>query len=107
MKSIKLQKGKKRYIVFKLNESLDEKKAHELIYGQLRYCVGTFGLEKIGYKFLKERYNQENKTGILKIKLEGLENVRKSLELIREKIKIIGVSGIIKKTDRFILKNNK
>ena len=95
-------RGKRRYIVFLLSQNLDSKSAHLLIYGQLLRCLGTFGLENVKCRFLKERFDEKNKTGIVRINVDALTDVRKAMELIKDQITIIGVSGIIKKTSRFL-----
>jgi RNase P/RNase MRP subunit POP5 len=103
MRSDKMLRGKRRYIVFKLTEHIDSKSAHLLIYGQLLTCLGTFGLETVQYRFLKERFDEKSGTGIVRVNVETLNDVRRAFDLIKNKIKIIGVSGIIKKTQRFIV----
>jgi RNase P/RNase MRP subunit POP5 len=77
-----------------------------LIYGQLLTCLGTFGLETVQYRFLKERFDEKSGTGIVRVNVETLNDVRRALGLVKNKIKIIGVSGIIKKTQRFMITND-
>lgn len=105
MKSKKMLFGKKRYLVFKLKKNMDSESAHKLIYGQLLRCLGTFGLERVKYRFFNERYDKNNMIGIIRVSVESLNDVKRALFLIKHDIMIIGISGIIKKTKRFILKN--
>lgn len=95
------RRTKKRFIVFRLeNEIKDPKEARNLIYGQLKYCLGILGLAKVGYMFLNNKF--DGKYGIFKIDTKSLLDVKMSLLLAKDKLKIIGVSGMINKCQRFI-----
>jgi RNase P/RNase MRP subunit POP5 len=106
MKSKKMLFGKKRYLVFKLKKDMDSDSAHKFIYGQLLRCLGTFGLEKVKYRFFNERYDANKKTGIIRVSVDSLNDVKRAFDLIKDQITIIGISGIIKKTSRFIINEN-
>lgn len=97
-------RNKKRYLVFKLNENMDSKKADLLIQNQIKKCIGTFGYANSGYMFLHNKF--DNNQGIFRIDTKSMKDVKMALLMINEKITITGVSGVMKKCAKFIENND-
>ena len=104
-------KEKKRYLVFNLvskSQIKDFKAISSSIMGSFTRYFGEFGIAEAGLMVLKERWNAEKQTGIIKVNNKWVDQLKASLALIKEInnkkviVKSVGVSGILKKTDKFL-----
>lgn len=65
--------------------------------------VGELGVAKAGIIILRERY--KNNIGIIRVNNKYVKEVKMALSLVKDiKIDVLGVSGILNKTKRFIEK---
>ena len=99
------QRVKKRYIVFQIESGQkfwfeDVKRA--IINAIVRY-TGEFGLELAKIFIIKNVYLMEKQRGVMRVTLKSLNQIRLVLSKIdsikgeKANIKIIGISGILKK----------
>lgn len=104
---------KKRYIVFEIISQARfsfEEVTNALIKSCL-YYVGKFGLEKAKIYVIKNLFLPDKNRGIFRITNKSVNDFRTILPLIdkingkKAGIKIIGISGILKKAkNKFLLK---
>jgi ribonuclease P/MRP protein subunit POP5 len=105
------QREKKRYIVFEIGSEQDfsfKQVKNALIGAILRY-IGQFGLEKTRIYVIKNMYMQNR--GIFRITNKSVNDIKMIIPLIKDiegkkaTMKIIGISGILKKAkNKFLLK---
>ena len=98
---------KKRYIAFEVisKDKADYSIIEKSILDSAKEYIGTLNLGKAGLMFLKNKYNKEKQTGIIKVNNKYLDHLRVSLALVNNQAMIIrslGASGILKKLDKFI-----
>ena len=104
------QRDKRRYLVFRILSKNDFtlKQTSEAINNNLKDFIGTLGVAGAGIRVLSKRWSQKTQTGIIMVNNKYLNELKASLTLITKvnnkaaTIKSLGVSGILKKTKRFL-----
>ena len=102
---------KKRYVLFRVlsQEQLSFKGIGKSIKDHFLSLMGEYGYAKSGLMFLPEHWNKSKHTGIVKINHTSVPQLKMALSLIKtiegEKVIVssLGVSGILAKTQRFIV----
>ena len=116
MKSKKLkplpptQRDKRRYLVFRIlsENNFTLKQSTEAINNALKNLIGILGVAGAGIRTLTKRWSQKTQTGVIMINHKYLNELKASLTLITKvnnkaaTIQSLGVSGILKKTKRFL-----
>ncbi len=80
-------KEKKRYILYK-----GEVSKNNLNKG-IKDFIGEYGMAKAGLMFIKSKNNK----GIIRTNVKWLEQVRTSLSLMKTRVRILKISGTLKK----------
>ncbi len=101
---------KKRYVVFEVISKLPHsfEAVSRAIQGSILAFLGVKGAAQAGAIVIKDRFNYAKQEGILKIANLYINNLKASLALTKELgsnkiiIRVKGVSGILKKTTRFM-----
>lgn len=89
---------KKRYIVFEVNGNLSKKMVFDSINNSLKEFLGILGLSKVNPVVMSDKFNGTR--GIIRINHRFKDEVIVALGLSNMKIKIITVSGILKKAEK-------
>ena len=100
---------RKRYIVFEVisKKSIQLQDLSKSIYKSLLQLFGETGAAKTGMLFIKDKY--KNNKGIIRTNHKQVNKVKSALSMIQDinHIPVIlrtkGTSGILKKTQKFIL----
>ncbi|RMF55386.1 ribonuclease P protein component 2 [Candidatus Woesearchaeota archaeon] len=100
----------KRYLVFKViskGKLTDFSKIAKAIELAANKLLGFLGVAKAGIVPLRDKWNQRTQTGIIRVNTKYVDHLKSSLSLINKigrksvVIRSLGVSGILKKTERF------
>lgn len=90
---------KKRYIVFEIENKASKKLVFDIVNKALNEFLGILGMSKVNPVIMEDKFN--GKKGIIRINHKYKDEVIVALGLIKElKIKVIGVSGILKKAEQ-------
>jgi len=90
---------KKRYIVFEIENEASNKLVFDSINKALNDFLGILGMSKVNPVIMEDKFN--GKKGIIRINHKYKDEVIVALSLIGEfNIKVIGVSGILKKAEQ-------
>ncbi|MBW3020831.1 hypothetical protein KY334_06030 [Candidatus Woesearchaeota archaeon] len=94
---------KKRYIVFEVTGNKDQKVISDSINTSLNKFLGILGMSKVNPVIMEDKF-KDNK-GIIRFNHKFKDEVIVALGLVKDfKIKILGVSGILKKAEeKFML----
>ena len=103
-------RDKRRYVVFKVTTKFKPtfKQVSESINDSLKELIGTLGCAGAGIKILNEKWDLKNKIGIIMVNNKYVNELKMALAMINKinnktaNIQSLGVSGILKKTKRFI-----
>ncbi len=99
-------KEKKRYVVYELLSEQPVDGGERAVLGHLQAMLGLFDGAKAG--ILPVKYDATTQTGVLRVSNAAADKVKAALLLLTsvDGIKVIprvrGVSGILKKTERFL-----
>ena len=104
------QRDKRRYLVFQIlsKNNFTLKQTSESINDTLKDFIGILGVAGAGIRILTKRWSQKTQKGIIMINNKYLNELKASLTLITKinnksaTIQSLGVSGILKKTKRFL-----
>ena len=104
------QRDKRRYMVFRIlsKNNFTLKQVIEAINNALKDFIGTLGVAGAGIRILTKRWSQKTQTGVIMVNNKYLYELKASLTLITEinnkaaTLKSLGVSGILKKTNKFL-----
>ena len=102
-------KEKKRYLVF---EAISDKKlayndVAKAIQDSLHNYIGLLGTSQAGLQILPEKWNSQQQKGLIRVNHQFIDHLRASLALIKKIknqeviLRSIGVSGILKKTQKY------
>ena len=70
--------------------------------------LGTYGAANAGIWIMPDKYNDHKKTGIIRVGHKYVNHVKSALTMVDQIdnhdviVKSVGVSGILKKTERYI-----
>lgn len=101
---------KKRYVVFEVISKLPNsfEAVSRAIQGSILAFIGVKGAAQAGATLLKDKFDHATQEGILKVANLYINDLKGSLALTRAVgsnkviIRVKGVSGILKKTTRFM-----
>ena len=104
------QRDKRRYLVFRIlsKNNFTLKQTTETINKALKDFIGILGVAGAGTRIITKRWSQKTQTGIIMVNNKYLNELKASLTLITKinnkttTIQSRGVSGILKKTKRFL-----
>lgn len=85
-------KEKKRYILYEGNATTNN------ITRAIKDFIGDYGMAKAGTMFIKSKKSR----GIIKTNVEWLEQVKTALSLMKTRVKVLKVSGTLKKLKLFL-----
>lgn len=94
-------RGSKRYLAFKLDKKLSKDDAKTKINKLFKEQVGILGLAKADARLVGNLF--EGNQGVIAVSPKYIQELIFSLALSENpKIETVGVSGVIKKTKRFL-----
>ncbi len=111
-------RSNKRYLVFKLSQDTEISKKvsysdlHNAVWNIVIELFGDFGASESKLWFIRNLYNENEQTGIIKCSHNFVEKLRLSLSFIkvvgesRVIIQVLGVSGTIKSAKAKYLKHS-
>lgn len=110
MKPLPSMKEKKRYVVVQIvaDKKFDFKEIDEAFKTALGDFLGTLGLSKAAIMILKEKFNEEKQTIIIKVNNKYVNELKSALILIKKikttpvVVKSLAVSGTIKKASTYL-----
>ena len=93
---------KNRYLAYEVisKEKMSKNQTEKLIYNGLLRLLGELSIAKAGLMFIKFNDNK----GIIKVNNKYVNHLKSALALIKQSnliIKSLGVSGILKKTQKY------
>jgi ribonuclease P/MRP protein subunit POP5 len=97
---------KKRYLAFEVISKAKISSVHTVdnaISNSMLRLIGESGMAKAGILMLKDKYNQDKQTGIIRVNHKYVDELRASLALIQKVdrqdviVRSLGLSGILKK----------
>ena len=103
-------KEKKRYIVFEVlsRQKIGFDAVSKAVMDKSLQFLGELGVSKAGIHLLPDKYNAEKQKGIMRVNRRHVDSMRAVFALVNKVdnqeaiIKSAGVSGILKKTERFM-----
>ena len=99
---------KKRYLVFEIisgNKKEDFKAVSRAIWACSLQFLGEYGVANAGIWLLPDKYNDDNKMGIIKVGHKYVNHLKSALTMVDKIdnheviVKSVGVSGILKKAE--------
>jgi len=102
---------KKRYLVFEIISKKPIKEfsgVSKAIWKSILDLSGVLGASKAGIWLLGDKFNKDKQTGIIKVNHKNVDLLKSALCTIKQIngidviVRSVGVSGILKKTDRYM-----
>lgn len=102
-------KEKKRYLVFEViaQKKLTFNDVAKAVQDSLHNYIGLLGTSQAGMQILPEKWHPHHQRGLIRINHKFVDHLKASLALIKKIknqkviLRSIGVSGIIKKTQKY------
>jgi RNase P/RNase MRP subunit POP5 len=100
-------KEKRHYLIIELTskEKLNEQDVKNKIESSIKHFIGSLGLASAGPIFVKIKFSKEKYLVTLSVLTKYVDYVKASFTLFKGKdvsMKCVGVSGTIKKSERFL-----
>jgi len=110
MKPLPSLKERKRYVIVKVisSQKFSFKEIEQELKDSLAEFLGTLGLSKASIMILKEKFNPENQTLIIKVNNKHVNELKSGLILVKKIkdkpviIKSLAVSGTLKKASLYL-----
>lgn len=105
-------KERKRYLAFEVisTEKIDRfSSVSNAVWAKTKEFLGELGIAKAGIWLLPDKWDSTRQTGIIRVSHRHVNELKASLALIKNidnanvVVRSIGVSGILNKTERFMI----